>query len=523
VLASQPLSLSQGDARAPQIRRHRNAPSGGRIQSVVFADLHGTVLATDSLQDSVIREIRQKPLRLLLFVWWLFHGLAYFKMRFGSTTTAEPATLPYNADVIDFLTRERAQGREIVLATAVDELTARSIASHLNIFDGVLATSGRTNLKGKAKAERLRAYCRDRGCQTYFYVGSAKGDLPSWWGASRLFLVGNNGALEKALRALGRPVTVFHRPRPTLPTIVRALRPLHWIKNLLVFLPALVGRELVDSTHLVDCALAFVALSACASSVYLQNDLLDREVDRAHPSKRSRPLASGLLQTRFALALIVALLCLSFAISLAAMPAEFCTILLLYYVANFAYSVRLKSEPIVDVVALALFYLLRLLAGGVVAEVTVSNWLLSMTLFGCISIALAKRLAELVGRQRRLGSGQLAGRGYTTADIPAVSSIGIGAGLVSILLFALYIRSERQEAYQSPECLWIIFSLLIFLMGRLWWAASRGKTDDPVAFGVTDLPCISAVTLSFLALYLSLVGVQQLVSLGHSAIQLFAS
>ena len=174
--------------------------------------------------------------------------------------------------------------------------------------------------------------------------------------------------------------------------LVRALRPHQWVKNGLVFLPMLMGHRLMDVSVWLDASLAFFALSLCASGTYVLNDLVDREADRLHPTKRHRPFASGALAPEVGYVLAPALVAAGFALAVWQLPATFAAVLGLYLLTTVAYSYALKRLPIVDVLVLAGLYALRVFAGGAATGIPISQWLLSFSLFfflALLSINLA--------------------------------------------------------------------------------------------------------------------------------------
>jgi hypothetical protein len=151
------------------------------------------------------------------------------------------------------------------------------------------------------------------------------------------------------------------------------------------------------------------------------------------------------------------------------------------------YSVWLKSRILVDVLVLAGLYTLRVLAGGVAADVPVSEWLLAFSGFLFISLAFVKRYAELLNLSNSGGS-EARGRGYQVADLGLIESIGITSGLLAVLVFAMYINSEVvKQLYGASWPLWLICPLLLYWISRLWFLARAGSlSEDPVVFAVRD-------------------------------------
>jgi 4-hydroxybenzoate polyprenyltransferase len=158
-----------------------------------------------------------------------------------------------------------------------------------------------------------------------------------------------------------------------------------------------------------------------------------------------------------------------------------------YAVASLAYSLKLKRLLFVDVVALALFYTLRVLYGGAVTQIPISVWTLAFSVFFFTSLATVKRLTEL-RKVNATGGGASDYRGYKEADVTQLSSLASSAGYVAVLVLALYINSpEVNMLYHHPQGLWLLCPALIYWISRLTLIANRGHLDDdPVSFALKD-------------------------------------
>jgi len=227
-----------------------------------------------------------------------------------------------------------------------------------------------------------------------------------------------------------------------------------------------------------------------SSAVYVLNDLFDMAADRAHPSKRRRPFASGRLTVPTGLALVAALLVGSAALSLAPpLPLGFAEDVLAYLLLAGVYSLWAKGQAVLDVLLLAGLYVLRIIAGGVATDVPPSPWLLAFALFIFLSLAFGKRYAELKRLHTAHGDKAL-GRGYRVEDLSLIGSAGLVSGYLAVLVFCLYINSEQMlELYRGglPQALWLVVPLLVYWITRLWLLAYRGELiDDPVFFALTD-------------------------------------
>ena len=279
------------------------------------------------------------------------------------------------------------------------------------------------------------------------------------------------------------PVTA--RPRNAV-SHIKALRPHQWSKNLLVLLPVIAAHDLTAETW-IAALLAFACFSFVASSAYLLNDLLDLAADRAHPRKRNRPLASGVLPPVHAAAMVPAFLLLGGGVAVAVGRWEFLAAMLVYYVATTAYSLYLKRKLAIDICTLAGLYALRIIAGGAATGIKLSEWLLAFSIFFFMSLAAVKRQAELVDGAAS-GREEAPGRPYSIRDLPTISIIAIGAGYVSIVVLALYITSDAvRSLYSEPRLLWAVCPILLYWITRIVIIAQRGRMeDDPILFAFRD-------------------------------------
>lgn len=270
-----------------------------------------------------------------------------------------------------------------------------------------------------------------------------------------------------------------------LSALVRAMRPYQWAKNLLVFLPMLLAQH-ADADRAVHAALAFASFCACASAVYVMNDLVDAEADRKHPRKRLRPVAAGEISRSSAVVAILALLLVAVALAWTAAPA--CVAILATYVAvNIAYSGLLRAQPLLDVIVLSAMYGLRLAMGAAATHTPLSPWLLAFALFFFTSLAFAKRYVEL-RHVEQVETGHAACRGYASGDSAMVAMLGVASGYVAVLVLALYMNSAQMHAlYGEGGPLWGLCPLMMYWISRVWLLARRGELhDDPVQFALTD-------------------------------------
>lgn len=176
---------------------------------------------------------------------------------------------------------------------------------------------------------------------------------------------------------------------------VKLLRVKHYIKNLLVFIPMFFGGVMFEQVKLIQAGLGFLCFCLISSAVYIFNDYRDIEKDRKHPTKKNRPLASGKIKPQMAIIILVILVAAAVVISLKIGSLQAAVCLALYFVLNIAYSMGLKSVPIIDVVILASGFVLRVLYGGFVTDIEISKWLYLVVTTGSLYMGLGKRRNEL--------------------------------------------------------------------------------------------------------------------------------
>lgn len=443
-------------------------------------DLDGSLIRGDLLLESFWGLFRQAPMDLPRTPAWLARGRVRLKAELARRVSIDVATLPYHPELMAFLREAKAQGRPLILVTASHLHYAQAVASHLGLFDQVLASDDQVNLKGATKLHAIRELLGDR---PFDYVGNSHDDLPVWQGARRAVVVEPEaGLLAKVPIPVAR---VFQTPAsPWLP--LRAIRIHQWLKNLLVLLPLVAAHRVGDPQAWGHALVAFVAFGCVASAGYLFNDLLDLGADRHHPRKRFRPLAAGLFSPARAMGWMTGLLATGLLLALL-LPGGLFPLLGLYLVATLLYSSWLKAVPILDIMVIAVLYTLRVIAGGLAIPVPLSFWILVLSLFLFLSLAVCKRFVELqmVAREQQ---SMAKARGYRVEDRPLLLALGTASGFMAVLVLALYLNSrEVGELYRHPETLWLLCLIFLYWIGYLWFRTTRDQVhDDPMVFAVTD-------------------------------------
>lgn len=455
------------------LERHISAE---RAQPTLYVDLDGTLTPADVSIEAFVSFARAKPLNGFMLLFWLLKGRAFAKAMVARRMPLNASALPIRPAVLELIEKERASGRRVVLASASHVRNVRRVARHLGLFDDVIATSAKRNIKGR---EKLRAIREAEGGGDFHYVGDCKADLPLWASAGRGYSVRH--------RPRHHPVEMLvAKPSSSWRAVLKAMRPHQWAKNALVFVPVLTAGLASDTTALARAGLAAVLFSFLASGVYLLNDVVDIDADRAHATKFKRPVASGALSVPAALAIAAILMTAPIAAAAMFVGPALALVLLVYLVLTTAYSLRLKAVMTLDVITLACLYTIRIFAGSVAVGVTTSFWLFTFSVFLFLSLAYLKRYTELAFKT---GPDELVkGRGYLPSDLEMITIAGMAAGMTSILVLALFINAAQADpAYRTPDILWLLCLLLLYWINRVWMMARRGEVEgDPVAFAMRD-------------------------------------
>jgi 4-hydroxybenzoate polyprenyltransferase/phosphoserine phosphatase len=460
------------------------------IDVPLVVDLDGTLIRTDLLVESAFAHLGENPLRILSLFTMLMRGKAALKAGIAAETPIDAVHLPYDERVLALIEKARREGRKIYIASASNERYVSAIAKHVGA-DGFFASTETENLSSHNKASRLiKAF----GRSGFDYVGNSHADLPVWAICRKAWAVHPGASVRRALAARGADVAIVESSGDLAKAWIRLVRVHQWIKNALVFVPLLTAHKF-EIAALVQAMGAFFAFSFAASAVYLLNDLVDLEADRKHPSKKRRPLAAGTLPVQAALRVIVLLVLIAFNIALMVEPL-FAGVLLGYLALTTAYTFFVKRKMLLDIVALALLYTIRVVGGAVAISVPVSEWLLAFSLFIFTSLALMKRYVELAARIDA-DLPEPSNRNYCKSDLGIVATLAAAAGFNAVTVFALYISSDTvRQLYRHPDALWLVCPILMYWLARaLIMANRRLMNDDPIVFALKDRNSLLAFAL----------------------------
>ncbi|MCL7998895.1 UbiA family prenyltransferase [Brucella sp. 21LCYQ03] len=444
-------------------------------------DLDGTLIATDLLWESAVILLKKNLLFVFLFPIWLLSGKANLKQQIANRIAIDAALLPYRQDFLDYLRHEHAGGRKIVLATAAAEPLAKAVALELGLFENVYATHGDINLASRHKAQMLTEKFGRKG---FNYAGNDRADIAVFKAAREVIVVAPDRAAARFQKE--NACRLFEENKTGIKPYLKMLRVHQWLKNLLVFVPAILTHTIFYPEIMLASVLAFIAFSAAASAIYILNDIIDLPLDRQHARKRLRPFASGALRISFGLKVSIFLLLIA-GIICVWLPPEFVLVIGLYLVATTAYSLAFKRMLLIDVICLAALYAMRLLGGTAATGIPQSFWLMAFAMFFFLSLAMVKRYVELQ-HSTATEKDRIAGRGYRPEDMDIVGQSGVASAFTAVMVLALYINSAAvQELYVYPWLIWPLVPIVLYIIIRVWILAHRKEMDDdPVVFLAND-------------------------------------
>ncbi|MBO7608876.1 MAG: decaprenyl-phosphate phosphoribosyltransferase [Muribaculaceae bacterium] len=265
--------------------------------------------------------------------------------------------------------------------------------------------------------------------------------------------------------------------------ILKLMRVQQWVKNLFVFMPLFFDHKFTDVGKLMLTLLCAIAFSLAASAVYCLNDILDREADARHPEKCHRPIASGALSvtTGWIVMAVCALLAIGITICLLSQMSLW--VLLIYLVLNVAYSLWLKHVSLIDVLTVAFFYVLRVVAGAVAGDVEPSQWIVVMTFLLALFLVLGKRRDDVM---LQAASGQEVRRGVANYNMEYINMALTMVATITVVAYMMYsMSSEVMERFGSRYT-FITAAFVLAGMLRYMQLVMSGKSGSPTRVLLRD-------------------------------------
>lgn len=291
-----------------------------------------------------------------------------------------------------------------------------------------------------------------------------------------------------------------------MPALLETMRPHQWVKNFLVLAPLAFAHKLTDASAVVTSLMAFAIFCMLSSSIYLLNDVVDRDADAAHPVKRKRPIPSGRLSVQAALLAFAVLSGSAIGGSVFLSGGDsavgtFWVWPLAYFFLNLGYSFALKKTVIVDCLCIALGFQIRVHSGAVAIGVSTSSWILLCTFFGALFLAFCKRREEVERVADSSAATRATMRDY---DLPFLDQLIAPLAALTILCYALYTVDDKSVLLHGEELKFTVPFVVFGVFRYLFLVHKRGEGADPARLLFRDKQLVASGVLWCVAVWLAL-------------------
>lgn len=299
-------------------------------------------------------------------------------------------------------------------------------------------------------------------------------------------------SLQQQQPPSGVPGAASRGPAAAAAALFEAMRPSQWTKNLFVFAGLVFGRQITNLSALEESVAAFCIFCLLSASVYLLNDVADREKDRQHPTKQRRPIASGRLSPQVAVAAAVALTVVGVGSSFL-LSRVFAAFAICYLTLNLLYSFSLKHVVIVDVLCIAAFFVLRAAAGAAAIGVAISHWLLICTILLALFIALSKRRHELVLLEGDAANHRASLGEYSSYLLDQMIAVVTASTLMAYVLYTVDARTVLE--FGSERLVYTVPFVIFGIFRYLYLIHQRNEGGSPDKIIVSDKPFLANLVL----------------------------
>lgn len=457
-------------------------------------DVDGSLLRTDMLFESFLAAISAAPAAAFKTVWKTWRDRPRMKRELAELGQLRVDRLPVNEEVLAVAEEAKASGREVVLASGSDQALVQALGERFGFRGEHLGSRPGLNLTGHNKAAAL---VERYGVGGFDYIGDSRVDLTVWKNADKAIAVAPSKSVRATLENReGSVEYIGQRWSPV--SLLKALRPHQWIKNVLLLLPLFAAHRL-DFIGFERVLLGIIAFSVAASSIYIVNDLLDLDADRQHERKHKRPFASGTVPIQVGMATSFALGLTGLGVA-AVIDWKMLAIVAVYMSLSLAYSVYLKRQRWIDIWVLAILYTLRVVAGAVAGSAAASGWLIAFVFPVFMALGCVKRMTEVA---RVKHENRLPGRAYAKGDRGDLLNMSVLSAFNANIIFLAYTYSET--AYSLYAGIWelrwcvIPISAWMYRMISTGWAGRQNY--DPIVYAMRDRIGLSLAIVVVLGLY----------------------
>ncbi len=278
--------------------------------------------------------------------------------------------------------------------------------------------------------------------------------------------------------------------------LIRSMRPYQWVKNIFIFAGLIFSERFTNLDSIVISIIAFISFCFLSSSVYLINDIKDKNEDRIHSEKRNRPIASGLISIELAiycsLILLITGLTIGFFLNI-----NFAIVGIIYFLINLGYSFKLKSIVILDVMIVALGFVLRAVAGAVVLSVEISPWLILCTFLLALFLGFAKRRGEIIELQSKAENHRISLQSYSIHFIDQMLAITASASVIGYSLYTMW--SETIQKFNTHFLIYTTIFVIYGIFRYYFLIYQKTTTSNPTKIVINDKPLQISVILWILS------------------------
>lgn len=283
---------------------------------------------------------------------------------------------------------------------------------------------------------------------------------------------------------------------PGAADFIKLIRPQQWIKNIVVFAGPAAGLKLFTTQGLTHAVLTFFAFCLSASAGYIINDILDRRADRSHPMKKLRPIAAGRIAVSTGVVLAILLWILGIGTAVIALPHKTTIVLCIYIVLTLSYSTFLKERIILDVILIALGFVLRALAGAFAVDVPASEWLIVCVFTLCLFMGFGKRRCEIamIGDAEDIGQHRRTLVRYTPDLLNHLITVSAGIAVITFLLYTLDVGGKHPSVFPK-EHLFYTLPLVIYGIFRFAMLTELGTHTGPTEIVLKDKAMLATIII----------------------------
>jgi 4-hydroxybenzoate polyprenyltransferase/phosphoserine phosphatase len=454
-------------------------------------DLDGTIIATDTLAESLALIIKTSPILLLALPYWLIRGKYFIKSQIEKHTPLDAADLPYREKVLDFIREEKSKGRTIVLATATMPQIANKVSEYLGLFDLVLTSKNGQNLRAANKRDKLIQLFGEKG---FDYAGDSKADIKVWAAADKAILVQPSKRVLKKARLIGNVDLVFKKDFSKFSAFIDTIRIKNWLKNIIIFIPMFfsVSALLSVSIWKLLTVLGIFCLLTTANNIF--NDIIDINSDRRHRLKRKRPITSGNISLFKAFKLLILTATAPIVVSTIYLSPLFTLYLILFLITSAFYSLFARRNLYNSALVLTATDLIRVLSGVYLFNVNIPAFVflgLCLLFFSLSALKLYSEFAYQVSTRDDIPTNTLVREQNST-----LKTFGIASAYLSLAIY--YTSIER--LYSSTDVFHAIASAAFVLwINRLWSKASQGKLHgEPLVYSFKEFTFYILIILMIL-------------------------